>query len=134
MKKSPLFVAALLGTVLSAGPTTAQTPLRDVTEITEGLIAVGIAYEISEVCPSINARLFRGIGTLNALKSRARQLGYSNAEIDAFTDSKPEQDRLKSVARARMAGMGAVTGQPETFCALGQAQMQAGSAIGRLLR
>lgn len=132
--KSPMIFAATLGVVMAAGNLSAKPALRDVQHITEGLITVGIAYEISETCSSINARFFRGISYLNSLKSHARGLGYTDAEIDAYTDDKAEQNRLEGIARARLFNLGAISGQPETYCAVGRAQMDAGTAIGRLLR
>ena len=132
--KSPMIFAATLGVVMAAGNLSAKPALRDVQHITEGLITVGIAYEISETCSSINARFFRGISYLNSLKSHARGLGYTDAEIDAYTDDKAEQNRLEGIARARLFNLGAISGQPETYCAVGRAQMGAGTAIGRLPR
>lgn len=132
--KSPMIFAATLGVVMAAGNLSAKPALRDVQHITEGLITVGIAYEISETCSSINARFFRGISYLNSLKSHARGLGYTDAEIDAYTDDKAEQNRLEGIARSRLFNLGAISGQPETYCAVGRAQMDAGTAIGRLLR
>ena len=132
--KSPMIFAATLGVVMAAGNLSAKPALRDVQHITAGLITVGIAYEISETCSSINARFFRGISYLNSLKSHARGLGYTDAEIDAYTDDKAEQNRLEGIARARLFNLGAISGQPETYCAVGRAQMDAGTAIGRLLR
>lgn len=117
-----------------AGNLSAKPALRDQPQITEALISVGIAYEISQVCGEIDARILRGIGVLNGLKSTARQLGYTEAEIDAFTDSRTEQDRLEGIARARLEAMGARPGDAASHCAVGRAEMAKGSAIGRLLR
>lgn len=133
MKKKSIITAALLAATLGTAAT-AQTPLRDQAEISEGLIAVGIAYEISEVCGSINARLVRGINTLHGLRNRARDLGYSEQQIRAFIDSKAEQDRLEGIARQRLAAMGAVAGNEASHCTVGQSEISKGSAIGRLLR
>lgn len=112
----------------------AKTALRDVGEISEGLIAVGIAYEISERCDSISARLFRGIGYLNALKNRARELGYSEAEIDAYVEDDAEKDRLEDIARDRLRQKGAVEGDEASYCRVGRSEIEAESAIGQLLR
>lgn len=134
MKRHLIALALTCVAVAAAGNLSAKPALRDQPQITEGLIAVGIAYEISQVCDSIRARTLRGIGVLNGLKQTARSLGYSNAEIDAFTDDSAEQDRLETIARARLAAKGAEAGRPETYCAVGRAEIAAGTAIGRLLR
>ena len=112
----------------------AQAELRDEPRVTEGLIAVGIAYEISEVCPQIGPRRLRGLNYLFSLKGIARDLGYSEAQIDAFVDSKSEQDRLEAIARTRLQQLGAQPGDAASHCAVGRAEMARDSAIGRLLR
>lgn len=123
--------AAVLAVSLAAP---AQAGLPDEAEINEGLIATAIAYEIGEVCGTISARMFRGINYLNSLRDRARALGYSNAEIDAYVGNREEKRRLEAIARARLADMGAVVGQEATYCTVGRNEIAADTAIGRLLR
>lgn len=129
---STLTLAGVL--TLTTTVATAQQSLRNVGYVTEGLIAVGIAYEISEVCDSISARTLRGLGYLNQLRNHALGLGFSSAEIKAYTDNKAEQDRLEGIARQRLAGMGATPGDAASHCAVGQAEIAKGSPIGYLLR
>lgn len=117
-----------------ATPAVAKPPLGQVAEIRDGLIATGIAYEISKVCDGISARKLRGISYLMQLKSKARDMGYSNAEIDAFVGDSGEKARLEAQARNILARMGAVVGRAETYCAVGRAEIAKDSAIGRLLR
>jgi len=128
--------AAGFGLVLSVlgGALAAKPALKDVEYVREGIITAGMAIEIGDICPNVSVRLIRGYSFLNSLKSHARSLGYSNDEIDAYTGDKAEEARLKVVARARLAGMGAVSGQPETYCAVGRTEIAAGSQLGRLLR
>jgi len=123
-------------TALLLAPLTAQAnpPLGDVTVVTEGLIAAAIAYEIGDKCDGLDARLVAGINFLQGLKNHAEGLGYSSRDIEAFIDDDAEADRLEAVARARLSAMGGVTGQWETYCAVGQAEIAVGSQIGRLLR
>jgi len=124
-----VMVAAIFAGSLSAKPA-----LKDVAAVREGIIATGMAYEISERCRSISPRYFRAIGYLNSLKSYARDLGYSNAEIDAYIDDDTEKDRLETIARDRLSSLGVVVGSEATYCAVGRSEIQAGSSIGRLLR
>lgn len=85
MTKTRALIAALsLGIVTIAGNLSAQTALRDVAVVRDGIIHVGMAYEISQKCDSLNARIFRGLGYLQSLKNHARDLGYSSEEIDAY--------------------------------------------------
>lgn len=129
-------MSAVLGVVLalSAGSVQAQTPLKDVAHVREGLIAAGMAIEIGDQCDSISVRLLRGMNFLNSLKNHASGLGYSDAEIDAYVDDDAEKARLEDIARGRLADLGAVAGQGETYCAVGRDQMAQGTAVGRLLR
>ena len=117
-----------------AGGTQAKSLLKDVVEIQERLIVIGIAYRIDERCDSLSIRDFRKNTALLGVANRAMQLGYTRAEITAYIDDKVEKDRLVTVAEGRLAEMGAVEGQPETFCRVGQEQIAAGTDIGRLLR
>lgn len=124
-----LALAALL-----PGAAAAQaTPLGEVPEIAEGLIATAIAYEIGRVCGPVDARRLQGIAFLLSLQARARSLGYSQEEIDAFVDDDAEKDRLEGVARGRLAALGAVEGDEGSHCAVGRAEIAKGSQVGRLL-
>lgn len=132
---SPLRTLLLLtGFVIVAGTTAAHSQLRNEPTVTEGLINVAIAYEIGERCDSLDARRLAGINYLFALKTEAERLGYTEAEIDAFVDSDAEQDALEAIARGRLRDLGAVEGQWETYCTVGQAQIAQNTVAGQLLR
>lgn len=134
MTKTPFMIAAFVAMTASAGSLSAQSSLKDEPAIREGLIAVGIAYEISEVCGSISARTLRGLGYLNQLRNAAIDLGYSRAQVRAYTDDKAEQNRLEGIARTRLANMGAAPGDAASHCTVGQAEIAKGSTIGYLIR
>lgn len=129
MPRLTLILAVLLATTAQARP-----PLAQVSEITEGLIAVGMAYELSERCPEVKPRMIRGALRLNGLRSRAQKLGYTKAEIDAYVDDKAEKARLEQVARARLAALGAAPGDRAGHCAVARQQMAERTAVGTLLR
>ena len=120
--------------VFMATQASALPPLKDAAEIRDGIIAVGMAIEIGDKCDSISVRLLRGGVFLSSLKSRAEELGYSRAEIDAYVDDKVEKARLEGIARAQLADLGAVVGQGDTYCTVGRSEMEAQTAVGRLLR
>lgn len=126
--------ALVVAVALLAMPARANPPLGEVSVVTEGLIAAAIAYEIGDRCESLDARILAGIAFLHRLKTHAASLGYTAAEIDAFIDNGAEADRLEAIARARLAEKGGVAGDWATYCAVGQAEIAAGSQIGRLLR
>jgi len=134
MKKLALSAVVVLATVMSAGHLSAQTALKDVAKVRDGIIFVGMAYEISERCGSINARLFRGLGYLQSLRRHARDLGYSEAEVDAYINDDAEKDRLEGIARAQLAQLGVVPGHEATYCAVGRAEIDANTRVGWLLR
>jgi hypothetical protein len=129
-----MIAAGLISTVAFAGSLSAKPALKDVAHVRDGIIAAGIAYEISEQCGSLRARLFRGLTYLNGLKGHARSLGYTHDEIDAYINDNTEKNRLEGIAREQLAALGAVVGLEETYCTVGRAQIARGNAIGYLLR
>lgn len=133
-KSSIRTLLLITGFAIAAGATAVHSQLRNEPTITEGLINVAIAYEIGERCDSLSARRLAGINYLFALKAEAERLGYSDAEIDAFIDSDAEQDELETTARSRLQSLGAVNGQWDTYCAVGQAQIAQNTVAGQLLR
>ena len=127
-----LMTAAVLATALTG--TVRAEGLKDEAEIRDALLVVGMAYEISRKCDSIDARTLTGIRTLLNLKSRARELGYSSDEIDTYIDDKAEKKRLEGIARGQLAQLGVVADDPETYCTVGRDQIAKGTGVGRLLR
>ncbi|WP_254684957.1 DUF5333 domain-containing protein [Tateyamaria omphalii] len=119
---------------LTAGIASAKPHLRDVPEIDGTILAVGIADEIRKNCPDISARMLRAMSVVNGLKGRARALGYTDAEIDAYRKSDAEKARLKAKGAAYLKQAGVSPGEPATYCALGQAEIERGGQIGALLR
>ncbi len=132
--KSLAAVFATLTVTAIAGSVSAKPALKDVAYVREGIIATGMAYEISEQCSTISARRIRGINYLFSLRSHAFDLGYTRAEVDAYIDDKAEENRLKDIAYGRLRELGTVAGNEATYCAAGQSEIAKDSAIGRLLR
>ncbi|HEV8034324.1 DUF5333 family protein, partial [Yoonia sp.] len=66
--------------------------------------------------------------------SHASSLGFSDDEIDAYINDDAEKDRLEGIARAQLAGLGAVADDPDSYCAVGRAQIAANTRVGWLLR
>ncbi len=126
--------ALVLGFAVVAGASAANPEIGQIEVISEGLINTAIAYEIDRVCDSIQPRTIEGINFLWSLKEHASELGYSDAEIRSFVDNEEEKARLETIARQRLRDMGAVEGQPETYCDVGRAEMAGQTEIGRFLR
>ncbi|MBD3663562.1 DUF5333 domain-containing protein [Sulfitobacter sp. TSTF-M16] len=127
-------IAALLGISLLAGTAAAKPPLREVAEIDDALLDLGIADRIRKECPEISARLFKAVSYVRGLEKQAKAMGYSDAEIEAYTDSDVEKDRMKARGAAFFKARGVDTSDPQSYCALGNAEIQKGSRIGSLLR
>ncbi|MEO0357264.1 MAG: DUF5333 domain-containing protein [Pseudomonadota bacterium] len=119
---------------LCAAPLSLQADLNDEPRIQSGMIALGMGNMIRENCPSISARMVRAYWYLKSLESHALDLGYSKVQIESYTDNDQEKARLLGLARARLQDKGVNFDDPQTFCTVGQAEIAANSAIGRLLR
>ena len=126
--------AAMIGASLLATPVLAKPPLRDVAAIDDALFDLGIADRIRKNCPTISARMFKAVRYVNRLEAKARELGYSDAEIEAYTDSDAEKDRLRAKAATFFAARGVDPARPESYCAVGLEEIQKSSRIGSLLR
>lgn len=129
----PLMIAAL-GALLLATSVAAKPPLRDVPEIDDALLDLGIADLIRKNCPDISARLFKAVRYLRNLEAQAKAMGYTEAEIDAYTDSDAEKDRMRARGAAFFEARGVDTSDPQSYCALGLEEIQKSSRIGSLLR
>jgi len=112
----------------------AKPPLRDVKEIDDELYYIAIANEISEYCPSISGRRLKAINVMLRLRSQANKLGYSDREIRAYVDSDAEKDRMRAKGEAYLAQHGVSYDNPNSFCTLGQREIERNSAIGVYLR
>ena len=127
--KALLFVVCLLP---SQGM--AKEGLDQEVEINEGLIAISMADIIRTSCPEISARFIAAFIFLKSLESKALALGYDGSEIKAFINDANEKDRVLGLARARLTTLRALLDQPATYCTVGLAEIQTGSAIGKLLK
>jgi hypothetical protein len=126
-----LLVILLLAPVGAAG---AKPHLRDVAEIDDGILYIAIANEIRKTCDDIQARMIRALTRARGLHNRAKALGYSDAEIEAYLESKDEKNRMRRRGAAYLAQHGASQDRPESLCRLGRDEIERNSAIGVLLR
>ena len=116
------------------GVVSAQPMLKDVPHVREGIIALGMAFEVSKKCNSISPRRIRGIRYLFSLRNHAYELGFSNMQVDAYVNDKAEENRLKDIAYKRLRDLGAITGNDASYCTLGLVEIAKDNAIGRLIR
>lgn len=123
--------ALLAGAVL---PANAREPLSSEKYINDRLVAARVADRIRRECPSISANMLRAYGAAQSLKAYAQRRGYSNDEIDAFLKDKTERKRIYAIADSYMESQGVRAGDPESYCALGRAEIAANTVTGSLLR
>lgn len=129
-----LISVALAATLAMTGAAVAKPPLREVKEINEPLYWALVAFEISEICPTIDARKFKGVADGWGLIRKARKLGYSDDEIKAFIRSDEEKERMRARGEAFVKHRGASMDDPDSICALGRTEIERNSAIGVYLK
>ena len=115
-------------------PAIAAKGLAHEVEINEGLIAISMANVIRKTCPSISARMLKAWFYITTLETEAQSLGYSAQEVTAFVKDPMEKKRVLSIAQERLVDHGVIPEKPATYCTLGLAEIEAGSAIGKLLK
>ena len=115
-------------------PTFSIAELRDESVITERLLTIGMADIIRKKCEDIDPRMLKAFFYLQKTDSMARDLGYSDDEIDAYLDNDAEKARLRAIGAGRFAELGVDPNTPETYCTVGRAQIAAGTGIGKLLK
>lgn len=135
MSRNPIFLAlsVLALSASFAGPAPAREPLAAEAHINGSLIAARVADRIRRECPSIRANMLRAFSAAQQLKAYAQRKGYPSAEIDEFLSSKSERARVYAQAEAYMAAKGVRDGDPDSFCRLGFAEIDAGTLIGSLI-
>lgn len=125
---------ALVSVAMLATPAVAKQPLNQIASIDDALFDLGIADRVRKNCPTISARLFRAITYVRKIESEAKAMGYTAAEIEAYTDSDADKARLRAKAAKYFKAKGVDTSDPQSYCAFGHAEIQKSSRIGSLLR
>ncbi|SDX20065.1 DUF5333 domain-containing protein [Roseicitreum antarcticum] len=108
--------------------------LRGNPSIYNGLFAIAVADQVRKKCDSISPRMVSAFLFARSLQAEAREMGFSDDEIDAFLDSDAEKDRLRASVTRYFAQNGVVESDPETYCALGRTEIARASQAGVLLR
>lgn len=129
-----VFTGVLVTATLLAGMAAAKPALRDVPEIDDQMLKIGLALEISEQCDSIAARKLKGLNVLWSLKKRANALGYSDDEINAYRKSEAEKARIRALGEDYVKSKGLDPKSAADLCRLGKAEIADGSVIGSLLK
>ncbi|RFP89734.1 hypothetical protein DZK27_04500 [Rhodobacteraceae bacterium 63075] len=129
-----VFTAVLMMAGVFASAAMAKPALRDVAEIDDQMLRVGLALEISEQCDEIEARTLKGLSFLWSVKRRANALGYTNDEINAYRKSDEEKARIRARGEAYVKSKGLDPTSAADLCKLGKAEIAEGSVIGSLLK
>ncbi len=127
-------LSLLTALFLVAGPAFALEPLANERHINDSLRAGRIGDVIRKTCPTIKARMFVVMAKIDDLKSYALKKGYTRAEVEAFLKDPAQKNRLKAEAAAWLKAQGAVEGNTESYCRVGEAEIARGSLVGSLIR
>lgn len=133
-------LAGILALGVLAAPAFATTQqeinatLRNDAELWDKLFVLALADQIRLNCPTIEPRTLRATRYVYDVYSHARSYGFSRAEIRAFQTNEDARAELRVRVLAYFNQHGVREGAPETFCALGNAEISAGTPAGTLLR
>lgn len=112
----------------------ALEPINQNKAITGPLLQGFIADRIADECPSIDGRKVKALSVLMDLRAYALDVGYSREEIRNLVESKAEKAKAKAQALDYLTSKGAVVGDAQSFCRVGEAEIAARTLAGRLLR
>lgn len=132
MTRTTLLIAAIL--VAGTASADARVALKDDRTIENGLVTVAIGKVLYKTCPDITPRRIKAFSFAMSLQSRAKSLGYSDAEIDAYLDSERDKDRVKAKATSYLKSKGAKMESRASICAVGRNEIATGSPVGKFLR
>lgn len=127
---------SLVASLVAAAPAyaAAKPSLRDVPEIDNGLLAVGLADEVRKKCENIDARWFTALSYLSSLKNRASDLGYTADEVKQHLKSEDEKARMRKLGAAYVTKAGFDPKKTESLCAFGKEEIKKQTQVGKLLK
>lgn len=126
--------AGLVALALAGPGLAAEVPLNQNEHITESLVAAQVGDIIRKGCGSISARYLVVYEKMGALEDYARAEGYTEDEVRAFLKNKTEKARIKALAADYLAAAGADLADEASLCAVGEAEIEAETLAGSLLR
>jgi hypothetical protein len=103
-------------------------------DINQGLRNIAAADMIRKNCDSIQPRMLRAYFYLNSLTQAAKDKGYSDEQIKAYTKDTAQKQRLLDQVANYLQQHGATPGDAASYCTVGRAEIAAKSDIGRLLK
>jgi hypothetical protein len=127
------FILTMTLIALSA-PVHARVPINEEPVITDKLLQGFIGDIIVKNCPTMEARTLRALSELNSLRNYALEQGYDPDEVREFIRSDEEKKKFKERAALWLAERGAEPGNPDAYCAIGEAAIAEDNLLGSLLR
>ena len=129
----PFVLTTILIAALAA-PALARVPINEEPVIIDRLLQGFIGDAITKHCPTMKARTFQALAELNALRDYALDQGYTADEVRSFIRSNEEKKKFRERAAAWLAERGAEPGNPDAYCAIGEAAIAEDNLLGSLLR
>lgn len=131
-------LAMLLASQAFAMPATAQDArwevLREDQFLTDGLVLIAIGRRIVKGCEAIDAARARAFFHANGLMQRARDKGFSTAEINEFIKDEFEKARIDALSDAWLASKDTNKTDAEGLCRVGLDEIARATPLGRMLR
>jgi len=112
----------------------AKPQIKDNAEIFTRLLNVAVGSEIRDNCDSISARKFTVTFYVLGVLNYARKQGFTMDEMDAYRNTKSEQERLRAATYAYLDKNGVNRDDPASYCPLGRTEIKNKSQIGKLLK
>jgi len=135
MRAAALILSLLAAPAWATPQAQVNAALRADPAIWGTMQAMAIAREIDRRCDTIERRSLRARAQLLSLYNRARALGYTRTQIEGFIDDEAEKARLRAEVLRWFGSRGLAADAPaEGFCALGRAEIAAGTPAGSYLR
>jgi hypothetical protein len=143
MRANTKLAAIVLGVALAvAAPTSAaqsqaevNDTLRNTPAIYNGLFTAALIKHVVDTCPAVSppGRLTR-VNYFLSLYNRARALGFSRAQIEAFVEDEAERERLRGIVLSHLRRAGVDPESEAEVCAFARTQISERTALGRQLR
>ncbi len=135
MKAKFLSVLAVVAALATPASATSERPyLGENKPLNDTLYAILVADEIRKQCDSISGRMLKGIGMLWGIVQDAKELGYTDDEINAYRNSEEAKAVLRARGDAMMAEKNVTYDDPQTFCQWGRDEIANETLTGSLLR
>ncbi len=119
---------------IATDSTLVKPGIKDNAEIFSRLLNVAIGSEIRDNCDTISARKFAATFYVLGVMNYARKQGFSMDDMDAYRNTKSEQERLRVATYAYLDKNGVNRDDPASYCPLGRTEIKNKSQIGKLLK